>query len=263
MGRSTKRGAAWVAGALLALPLLAWGCSSVSNDDPSEGSCGPRPDAGECPDTDWMCAHGEWVYLGDGPCGACPPAMPNSGDPCDSLGISCPYESQQTECGPPGGQVTFQCTDSGWAQLGQRCTLPAECPAQKPDNGTDCSDWPNAVTCLYSVETACGPTAVYASCVPSGEPSLAWFSELPEQVCPCHELTTAEACGASQCRWLEPGCGDDPPVQAGCYDFADCVPNNCDAGAECVTVSTDPCWDTLCNACDAPAAVCLASTDGG
>jgi hypothetical protein len=269
---SSKARSLWLAGLLVALPLaLAWGCGSVNNNDDDVaggdddgGECGPRPDAGECPDSFWECTGGEWVFVGEGTCGSCPANAPAAGAPCDQVGVACPYPAQQTECGPPGGEVIWKCTAAGWAEADKRCTLPVECPPSLPLHGGDCTEWPNAVACTFTVETGCGQSTAYAQCLPSEpeQPTPTWNVQLTETCGQCTAVANPEACLASGCRWLEPGCGDAEPVEAGCYDSADCTPETCGEDAECVPVTTNPCWSAPCNACHAPALVCMPGMGG-
>jgi hypothetical protein len=63
------------------------------------------------------------------------------------------------------------------------------------------------------------------------------------------------------CRWLVPGCASKPQVlaAAGCYPAADCVQgevDSCPAGQACTEVLTDPCWNSMCDACGARVYVC-------
>jgi len=117
------------------------------------------------------------------------------------------------------------------------------CPAQQPTPGAACS--PAGLMCHYG-GAGCGPSA---QCSANGTWSIIVPPCPPME--PCSALTTAPDCATvSTCRWLVPGCVMPPPFAAGCFDAQDCVPGTvCASGQSCVTVDTDPCWDSNCTTC--------------
>jgi hypothetical protein len=241
---------------LAATAMSVAGCGKdlfASDDEPMDGypvACEARPDDG-CPDKYWTCMDGNWLYSGDGLCGACPALEPAEGQLCDDEGGACKYTSD-LDCGPQV-EVRWRCDPTGWTRVGDNC--PPPCPDALPLAGSDCEGWSEAV-CTFPVDAGCGATTATASCASlSGTPPVTWQVELAS---PCAACTAAEpeACAASACRWLEPGCGDEPAVVAGCYPLDDCTTESCGADLECSTVSVDPCWSFLCEACHEPAAVC-------
>ena len=74
-------------------------------------------------------------------------------------------------------------------------------------------------------------------------------------------------CGAhTQCRYLVPGCGDNPPPAGfetgGCFPAMDCGAADCATDETCTVVVYDPCFQSECAACGSDASVCL-PTPGG
>jgi hypothetical protein len=229
------------------------------DDEPRDypGECGPRPRP-ECPDTYWYCTSGgEWYYGGDGLCGACPTLAPSEGELCDDVGDKCVYALPT--CGPEA-EVTWRCADTGWKRAGDTC--PPPCPDALPLAGSDCEGWSEAV-CTFPVDAGCGETAATATCASGGGTSpLTWQVALASPCAACASSDPA-ICTASACRWLEPGCGEEAAVIPGCYPLEDCTAATCAPELQCATVSVDPCWSWLCDACHQPAAVCTPAIGGG
>ena len=68
-------------------------------------------------------------------------------------------------------------------------------------------------------------------------------------------------CGEIGCRWLEPGCGENPLGAAGCFDAAPCSEGSCLFDDEvCTTVEINPCAGLECDACSAPESLCIPQT---
>lgn len=137
------------------------------------------------------------------------------------------------------------------------------CPEEAPDEGANCE--PASAPCSYDLDTACGPKNIRVDCETDvGSETASWHYEPP--VC----APTTPACGTYEvpslcnadttCRWLTPGC-DDPMLtafEAGCYPIDDCTAASCGANAVCTDVSYNPCFQSTCEACGAPASLCIA-----
>jgi hypothetical protein len=228
-------------------------------EPPQEGTpCNEAVPGCGYPDGDcgysYYCSNGTWAYTYECLDG-CPGTMPTEGDDCESLTTQCTYETEDVPCGPDGGIVHFQCTEQGWTALGPRCQPEPECPDQLPTAGYDCTGWDYAYFCSYEVLTGCGIKTAVASCYQDG--TSLWDVDL--ESCPsCADMPSIASCAAApECRWLVPGCDQPPAFEAGCFPAADCAPDSCGAGEACAETSYDPCWDSECNACAAPAQVCL------
>jgi hypothetical protein len=191
---------------------------------------------------------------------ACPEVEPTIGDPCATT-ETCTYD---TYCG--GSPVDYQCVDGAWAMepVGT-CNPPppVSCPPSVPAAGTACFDVPPE-GCAYDVASACGPLTVLATCVAS-EFGATWTVE--GDTCSPTTPDCAAYAGPGEClldtacRWLVPGCASEPqvPATAGCYPAENCVQgevDSCPAGQACAEVVTDPCWNSMCDACGASVYVC-------
>lgn len=60
-------------------------------------------------------------------------------------------------------------------------------------------------------------------------------------------------------EYFVPGCGDTstPSFAAGCYETCTSEGSTCATGGTCTAVTIDPCYNSLCQACGAPALICL------
>jgi hypothetical protein len=86
----------------------------------------------------------------------------------------------------------------------------------------------------------------------------AWHGAIPRCAPPrCSDLTDESACESFSCRWLRPGCGENPLQAAGCFDLEPCEGDSCAVvGASCVVVDIDPeCGK--CDACGVSTSVCM------
>jgi hypothetical protein len=75
----------------------------------------------------------------------------------------------------------------------------------------------------------------------------------------CALLDTPTACaGQLGCRWLAPGCGENPLPKAGCFPAVACSDDDDCAPLEtCTDVVYDPCHGESCEACGMVTRVCL------
>jgi hypothetical protein len=227
---------------------------SFSDDDHDTGCSEPAPPAtGTCPPS-WQCIDGEWMDTAGACPDPCPSSSPAPGSSCNVIGQTCSYEEWVDEpCGDEGMDwVDYTCTGDGWARMINYCQPEPECPDEMPIDGSDCSGWYDAYACRYQVDTACGTKMAWGHC-----DGVIWHFELDESCPTCGELQDSAACEADPaCRWLEPGCGEPALSQAGCFPLEDCT-DACGEGQTCTTVWTNPCWNSLCDACGAETNVCL------
>lgn len=239
---------------------LACGSTTVVDDDGGGGvggagsECGPPPPGSGnngCPSS-YECIDGQWQDT-SGACPACPEADPLEGDACVVATQECEYS-----VGPclqdPAFNV-YTCTNGAWELTFSDCTPETLCPDSLPIDGSDCTGWTNANDCYFDVSAWCSADqdVAYASCDVS---TLTWKVEMPASCEGCL-YTDAASCEAdADCRWLVPGCGENPLLAAGCAPIADCAPDSCTGGATCSTYDADPCWNTLCDACSAPVSIC-------
>lgn len=244
----------------LAFSLGACGSTVIGgdgDDDPQTCEGQPRPlSDGWCPPA-WSCVDGEWVdTAGACPQPTCPMNRPGDGESCELIGQSCFYE-ELVDCGGGGGTVTATCTEEGWQTAWPRCQPPLECPTELPEAGTDCTGWDYAYYCQFAVQKSCGEVYAVAACnyVDGG---MLWDVQIPQNCGGCADHVGADGCEADgACRWLVPGCSENPLPTAGCFPKDDCTTTGCTDAQVCATVTVDPCWDSLCEACGASASVCL------
>lgn len=181
------------------------------------------------------------------------------GDVCAVVGDGCGESS-----GPCGGGFFNSCGEdhlwhsfaSGGTGGGEDCCpLTGECPADQPSEGEPCDPCYGAPSCSYP--STCGGD--YATCGQDG----VWHISIGG--CPpppppdlCTSLGTKGACEMdASCRWLTPGCGDTPVLSPGCFTINDCGPGTCGATELCQTFSYNPCFEKKCDACSAPASLCV------
>lgn len=202
--------------------------------------------------TSLLAACGSSVSDGDGEDGA------GGGDTTSGTGgtggeAACPEDF--------GGDCPYgaECVDGTWIcnECSTGCETPGTCPASPPAPGGICSGFP-PYSCSYeSIGDCSNATATYTCSGGSwSEPSYSRCSQVL-----CRELVDAETCDASGCRWLEPGCGEEPlPLPAaGCFDLEPCTEGSCRMNDEiCMPVSIEPaCADEGCGACGEPADLCV------
>jgi hypothetical protein len=217
----------------------------------------PSPDG--CDDREATCVDGVWqVGWGGSTCNPppppwCPELLPAHGESCYGP-IDCTY---QDECGQ---NVTASCggESATWTVNDVvSCNPPPPCPAELPENNSLCDF---ETSCAVAVDSACGVLMATATCAVAEDGSLRW--EVAAPLCEAPADCDAFAGNPSQCelhtscRWLVSGC--DPSgvfFPSACYPADDCV--SCEPGEACTPVTFDPCWDSFCDACGAPAAICL------
>lgn len=242
---------------LLLVGLLPACTSTVTVDrDDEEEECGPKPgSSGWCPPA-WVCIDGQWQdTAGACPEPTCPTTAPGSGDACELVGQQCSY-TVEYGCDTTGEQV-FECTSSGWETAYTACQPEPTCPLEMPVIGSDCSGWDYPYFCQYQVACFDDVTTVAMSCDYQTTPP-AWQLDSPPQACgDCTTMGDAASCVAtSGCQWLEPGCGENP-VPQGCYPEGDCLVQGCAPDQVCVGFDQNPCWNSLCDACNAPIGLCF------
>lgn len=247
--------------ALLALVPLA-ACTTTVTVDPDEEECGPKPGGGGwCPPA-WQCVDGEWVdTAGMCPEPACPASVPANGDSCPIVGQDCSYTVEEM-CGPVS-TVSAVCTATGWKLAYSACQPEPTCPLQMPVVGSDCSGWDYPYFCQYNHACIDVITTVAMSCDYTVDPPSWQLDSEPPLCAACESMGDAASCSAtSGCQWLVPGCGENP-IAEGCYPAGDCQVDGCDIPEQsCVVFDKNPCWNELCDACNAPIGVCLWINDG-
>lgn len=270
MKRSRVR-AAVVATVSLVAPLGAAGCGpSVTNSAPVEcpdvapadgAPCSGvgRCNYGPCQEQEASCEGGVWKTSWVSSCNPPPPPFcpepgpPAEGDTCFGP-IECDYvvdcDLVTASCDADVSSFTLTVTPD------PLCNPPPPCPSELPAEGAACE---LATSCVVSVPSACGELMATVTCAPSPDGVLAWTVAVPtcDEPVDCATLLDPSACEVhSACRWLVPGC--DPggaPFTEGCFPASDCV--DCVDAQVCTQVSFDPCWNSPCAACGAPASICL------
>ncbi len=242
--------------------LFALACGSTVVDDDDDGTggdggseCGPPPPGsgnGWCPAI-YACIDGEWQDTsGACPEPECPASAPPEGETCLLENQACNYGAGPCLQDPPGD--FYRCVNGAWF-LESACEPVSDCPDGLPIDGSDCTGWENANDCYYDITVPCSADqdVADASCDVS---TLTWKVAMPASCegCPYADAASCEADAA--CRWLVPGCGENPLVAAGCAPVADCAPDSCADGATCSTYDAHPCWNTLCDSCSAPVSIC-------
>ena len=163
-------------------------------------------------------------------------------------------------------EVTTSCGDPE-----QTCNPPAvECPTSRPAAGADCTGSVDAV-CDFAIDTACGAdqTVTLVCALDPATTTEIWkvtTSATCDQPIDCSTLDPT-VCGVhTQCRYLVPGCSDNPPPagfeSGGCFPAMDCGAAECATDETCTVVVYDPCFQSECAACGSDASVCL-PTPGG
>jgi hypothetical protein len=214
---------------------------------------------GACMEREATCEQGVWKTSTVSSCNppppppVCPELVPVEGEGClDPL--ACDYVVGCDLVSASCDQVTASWTLTSTPD--PLCNPPPPCPTSLPAEGSACE---LELSCVVAVPSACGDLMATATCAPSPDGVLAWAVDVPECTEPvdCATLLEPVACELhAVCRWLVPGC--DPggaPFSAGCYPAEDCV--DCVDGEACTPVSHDPCWNSACGACGAPASICL------
>lgn len=160
-------------------------------------------------------------------------------------------------------------------------------PAVKPDpepkpTGALACEAKIALVCAEGEADGCADgRTLFHACVPAGETAGPPCEQEIAKVCPAGQVdaclatpvlaathlcvvTAAAAPVASACpegqAFFAPGCGsEDTKLDAeGCY--ASCAAGAaCAAGFTCKTVTTDPCHDSMCDACGSESQLCIPS----
>lgn len=246
---------------------------------PTEGAACEPPDDGSCTYPDdcnleiiASCTEGSWEVEYSGTCnppppGECPEELPFELDNC-SEPMSCDY---QDECGQ---DIQATCDGSEWSvsEPMESCNPPAPCPQDLPAMGSLCEEeFGPPEGCSWEAETSCGPATVTGECSPDEDGSgYVWELTAPPctpEVPACSQYENAGLCDAdTTCRWLVPGCSEEPKPEGfatGCYPIDNCTAESCGEDSECTSVSYNPCWNELCDACGADARICLPFMGGG
>lgn len=275
----------WALAMMAAAAMIPLGCSGsaveVGSQPPSCPSAEPKAGAA-CSVTASSCTYAE------GPCtvelscdtkiGAwqsqttsCLPEakecwMANHGDICAVVGETCAKPS-----GPCGGDgLSNACgedhhwhfSNGGYSDGENCCPHDGACPASLPSAGSLCDKCFGPPSCSYP--SVCGGDyATKASCESGITPEGLWHISIGD--CPpppppdfCTNLGTQGACEMDAgCRWLTPGCGDTPILGAGCHTINDCGPGTCGPTEICQEFSYNPCFNKGCDACGAPASLCV------
>jgi hypothetical protein len=177
------------------------------------------------------------------------------GDSCEVVGDSCATN------GCDGDHSATCGDDHHWhlaaiSSTGDNCCFhDGACPIVLPNDGETCDLCHGATACAYP--SACGED--HAFCGDDGK----WHVPIGE--CPpppppdfCTSNVDQGACEMdASCRWLTPGCGDIPLWAPGCFTISDCGPGNCGPSQICQTFSYNPCFNKGCDACGAPASLCV------
>lgn len=247
--------------AALLVPLA--GCESLIQIDDGGGAggnseCGPKPKSGSwCPPI-YECVDGEWVVdgsAGDCPEPACPKSQPDTGDSCQKIGQKCSYWLEEP-CGAGTSEYVSTCTETGWMTAYNICQPEPTCPKEMPLEGSDCSGWDYPYFCQYDVACLDVISSVSMSCDYATTPPT-WRVDSPA-FCPgCEIIGDAPSClGTEGCQWLVPGCGEGLQVIEGCYPMTDCLQSGCSGGDVCTPYEHNPCWNALCDSCNAPIGFC-------
>lgn len=266
----------WAAAMIAAVTMFPLGCGSVVEVGGQPSSCPASPpkagspcdpSAAGCNYTVGPCAValscnpeiGAWQSLTT----SCLPAAKEcwsaqDGDVCANVGETCGESS-----GPCAPSFYNTCgEDHHWFSSGSTtgggddcCPLNGTCPATMPHEGDDCDACYGPPACSYP--STCGGD--YASCGPDAKWHIA-YGDCPPPPPPdfCGSQSTQGACEMDAgCRWMTPGCGENPPWVAGCFQNTDCTPGDCAPGGSCQMVTYNPCLDKNCDACGAPAYLCI------
>jgi hypothetical protein len=246
--------------ALLALSvaaLTAPGCGSTVTGADGEDGADDGADDGQDGDGDGQdgdgdgdgedCSDGSWEYECDG-CveEACPEG--SQGYCMDGEWLcDCGGDYQNRYC--YDGSTEAACIDDRWI-----CHVEYECPDTLPSAGEPCPS--EGMQCEYEVEVDCG-TGTSTVTVECAEAQWSYVSTPRCQPPLCRDLDQ-DSCADYGCRWLEPGCGEAPLGEAGCFDATDCVEGSCIMSDEqCMSVSIDPCAGQDCDACSQEVALCV------
>jgi hypothetical protein len=181
------------------------------------------------------------------------------GDVCATVGETCAQSSGPCDL---DGLVSICGEDHHWHfpdHVGGEgcCPHSAACPASLPAEGDPCDPCVGAQSCGYP--STCGQNNT-AICQPEGAWHLFAFGDCPPPPPPdyCTNNADQSTCETDPaCRWLTPGCGETPLLSAGCFTNSDCAPGSCDPSQTCQTFSYDPCFGKGCDACGAPASLCI------
>jgi len=244
-----------------ALLTLACGSTVIDGDD-DDGVGGNTPDCGSPPppgnDGGWCppnyeCVDGAWQdTAGACPEPECPATEPYNGVSCQLEGQDCKY-SVEWGCDDEYSEINYRCMDGTWVELSNYCQPPPKCPDLLPLGGSDCAGWDYAYNCDYEVPNGCGIEDDYAFAYCDGSQ---WVVDMKSTCVSCSYEDPASCQANDACRWLVPGCGENPLPGEGCAPIADCAPDSCENGATCSTYDANPCWNALCDGCSGPVSIC-------
>lgn len=246
---------------------------------PTEGAdCEPPDETCTYPDECNLeivasCTDGSWELEYTGTCNPpppeeCPVEPPNDLESCGEP-MECQY---QDECGQ---DFSASCDGANWSvsEPLESCNPPPPCPQAMPAEGSPCvEEFGTPQDCSWVAQTACGPAEVTGTCIPDQLDGVGYNWQLTAPSCTpevplCSQYDNAGLCDAdTTCRWLVPGCSEEPKPEGfatGCYPIANCTADSCGEDAECTSVSYNPCWNELCDACGADASICLPTMGGG
>jgi hypothetical protein len=245
-----------------ALFTLACGSTIIDGDDDDgsggsgAGDCGapPPPGAGGyCPPS-YECIDGQWQDTA----GACPEPLCPASEPYDD--VACVMEGQDCQypyefgCDTEPSEITYRCMNGFWSAITPYCSKEPVCPSALPIDGSDCSGWETAWDCYYDVTVECSQDqdVAYAYC----NADWVWEVDMPASCEGCNYADPATCEADAACRWLVPGCGENPLLGEGCHPVADCAPDSCGDGGTCSSYDANPCWNQPCDACSAPVSIC-------
>jgi hypothetical protein len=235
------------------LAALGVGCGSTvtGGDDEDGGTDCPDHFAGDCQHGPADCIDGEWVC----PDGGCDQGVAVDCEEGEAYCLNGTWTCPGTGC-DQGVAVdcltgSAQCIAGEWV-----CPEDPVCPETAPFAGDPCPAEAEGLACEYDAEMDCGPSRITMEC----EGGTWQYGSVPRcSPVYCSDYNgDPDLCASSGCRWLEPGCGDLPLNQAGCFDMVDCAPDSCMMSNEqCLTVSIDPCAGERCGACSQEVTVCV------
>lgn len=100
---------------------------------------------------------------------------------------------------------------------------------------------------LLMFAIACGGSSKPTTGAPTPDPAPAPSADPAPNACPAGQAEYAH------------GCGGEPAFATGCY--AKCAGGaGCPDGTTCTQVTINPCHGSMCDACGAPAELCLPGT---
>lgn len=255
-----------------ALLLVAGGCGSNVEAPATEVGCpaGGVSLGASCASEGLGCASGTYdcagldigatcqggVWRENDSMSSCNPPPPpcdgptSPGDGCYEPGVTCPWALDAC-----GNQLEVTCGDDYLFAATQ--APPCECPDVQ--QGDPCEA--TGTTCHVGFDE-CGQN-VFATCAGNTYGVYSEGSCNPPPPDDCFNWLDEETClGAGYCRWLVPGCVDEPGgpnlSAPGCYIAWDCASDaDCLGGRTCQDSGFDPCVNMGCNACWSAAKLCL------